>query len=308
MCTSLTIKTLNHHELFGRTMDFPTKTPWRLTFLPQHYPWQPITATTQFNSHFAILGGMRHINSHYLIGDGINTAGLCCAELYFPVEATYHEQLVVGKINLSPQDFTTWLLSENGSVAEVASKLEQIALIKTQWYDHDGIYPFHWLITDKTGTTAVIEPTGFNLALQNNPVNVLTNTPPLAKHIANLNRFLGLPGMEFNSRTVAAIKKHTGTLPQRKIPTDRFIKAALARWQNVPADVPAATIELFNLLDSVSIKKENDRHDYTHYEGIIDVNTRTYWFKGLATGKLTITTLTNATANYSTAHTFEMEE
>ena len=40
MCTVLT---LDQEKLFGRTMDFPPRTPWRLTFLPAGYRWRPVS-------------------------------------------------------------------------------------------------------------------------------------------------------------------------------------------------------------------------------------------------------------------------
>lgn len=304
MCTSLTIQTLEQHQFFGRTMDFPTKTPWQLTYLPSHYQWQPKTGLLSFSSQHSILGGMRHTADHFLIGDGINDAGLCCAELYFPVEATYYKQPVSGKINLSPQDFTTWLLSENESIAQVRTKLDQIALVGIDWYDHDGVYPFHWLLTDQTGQTVIIEPTTLSLTSQPDPVLVLTNTPPLHKHITNLNQFLGVAGDQFNAATITAIRQFTGSLPTRRIPTDRFIKAALMRWQNMPTNTAGTLTALFDFLDTVKIPKENDRHDYTHYEGIIDVNTIAYWFKDIQSGKTVEANLATAKNNYSSPHIF----
>ncbi|WP_137596676.1 linear amide C-N hydrolase [Paucilactobacillus kaifaensis] len=304
MCTSLTIKTLDQQQLFGRTMDFPTKTPWHLTYLPSQYQWQPKTGVRSFNSKHAILGGMRYINNHFLIGDGINEAGLCCAELYFPVESIYYDKPVTGKLNLSPQDFTTWLLSENSSIAQVKKQLDQIALIGIDWYDHDGIYPFHWLLTDLTGQTVIIEPNELNLHLKNDPVNVLTNTPALAKHITNLNRFLNLNGNQFNEDTINAIQNFTGTLPNRHIPTDRFIKAAFTRWQIHPQDLVEGEATLFNFLETVKIQKKNDRHDYTHYEGVINVNAQTYQFRDVASNTLTSQVLANVIAKYDTAHIF----
>ena len=122
MCTSLTVPSYSNEQLLGRTMDFPTKTPWRLTYLPVNFEWQPVTGTTKYQSKFAVLGGMRHIQDWYLIGDGVNSAGLSVAELYFPVESNYYDAPVEGKINLSPQDFTTWLLTQNGTVKEMEQR------------------------------------------------------------------------------------------------------------------------------------------------------------------------------------------
>lgn len=66
MCTVLT---LDQEKLVGRTMDFPPRTPWRLTFLPAGYRWCPASKEQPIDDRYAILGGMRLVNNHYLIGD-----------------------------------------------------------------------------------------------------------------------------------------------------------------------------------------------------------------------------------------------
>ena len=85
MCTAISFTTRQQHRFVGRTMDFPTRsTPWRLGYLPIDYQWQSLPECDSFANDYAILGGMRQINDHYLIGDGLNSAGLWAAELYFP--------------------------------------------------------------------------------------------------------------------------------------------------------------------------------------------------------------------------------
>ncbi len=278
MCTSLTINADNNHLMFGRTMDFPTKTPWQLTYLPTQYHFRSVTGGQVFTSRHVILGGMRQTHGHYLIGDGINDAGLTVAELYFPVEATYYDAPVAGKINLSPQDFTTWLLAQHASVAEITAELSQVALIGVQWYDLEAIYPFHWVLADKTGSY-LIEPTGQQLTVRKNPVGVLTNTPNFDRQIANLNQFLNLNDANWGGATQTKVKQFNGEIPNRTIPTDRFIKTSIWKYRDAPTNLSQRDIIQF--LHTVKIDKHNDRHDYTHYYGVIDTATQEYWFQGV---------------------------
>lgn len=78
MCTVIT-----SNDLIGRTMDFPPRTPWQLTYLPAAFQWQPAVGGQVLTNRYRILGGMRHFDGHYLLGDGLNSAGLFCAELFF---------------------------------------------------------------------------------------------------------------------------------------------------------------------------------------------------------------------------------
>lgn len=286
MCTSLTITATNQHQIMGRTMDFPTKTPWQLTFLPAGYQWQPITDYQPLQTKHALLGGMRYTHHHYLIGDAVNDHGLAVAELYFPVEAHYFDQPVAGKINLSPQDFTTWLLSEHNSVAAIKQHLSQVALVGVPWYDQEAIYPFHWLITDKTGTY-LIEPTQLKLSIIRNPFNILTNTPNLGKQATNLNRFLHISSESGEATTISALSSFTGKAPDRSVPTDRFVKTALWRFRDAPLLPHLDSHTLISFLTTVQIPKQNDRHDYTHYFGAIDTNELIYYFKGVIHPALT---------------------
>ena len=153
MCTAISFTTRQRHRFVGRTMDFPTRsTPWQLGYLPIDYQWQSLPECDSFANDYAILGGMRKINHHYLIGDGLNSAGLWAAELYFPGPQVYYDHPQSHHLNLSPQDLIGWLLGTHASVAEIAAELDSVALNGVIWHDHDIVHPFHWLLSDATGT------------------------------------------------------------------------------------------------------------------------------------------------------------
>src|SRR5699024_1641809 len=107
------------------------------------------------------------------------------------------------------------------------------------------VYPFHWILSDRSGQTLVIEPTGGPLKAQLNPAGVLTNTPILATHLQNLNAFLKVPGNEFTGQTVTATKAYLASgapLPTGSVPTKRFIHTALRRWGTPPMTTTAASL------------------------------------------------------------------
>ena len=202
MCTSLTYLDTDNHCYFARTMDFPTTTPWRPIFLPRRYPWPTGLATTRM-TQYAILGGGR-LPDHFkacLMADGINEAGLVCAELYLPHAVEYATQPQVNQINLTPQAFINWALGEHQSVAAVIADLPSVNLVGASWGDDTGeVYPFHWYLSD-AHTSAVIEPTGGPLTAQPNPAGVLTNTPVLSDHQRRLNRYLAVSGNQITTAT-----------------------------------------------------------------------------------------------------------
>ncbi|CAM3087480.1 linear amide C-N hydrolase [Lactiplantibacillus plajomi] len=286
MCTSLTYTDTANQPYFARTMDFPTTTPWRPIFLPRHYAW-PTGLDTTRQTRYAILGGGRlPVNfDSCLMADGINEAGLSCAELYLPHAVNYQAQPVAGAINLTPQGFINWVLGEHTDVAAVIADLQRVRIIAANWGDADQVYPFHWLISDQSGASIVVEPTTAVLQAQPNPVGVLTNTPILATHIANLNQFLNVPGSSFSSETAAAARTWIAAsrpLPSGPVPTRRFIHMALQRLGQ-PQLSPATVVPtLLAWLAGVQLPYQPDHeqlsHNYTHYRAVIDLRQRAYTF------------------------------
>ncbi|RRK11479.1 linear amide C-N hydrolase [Lactiplantibacillus garii] len=286
MCTSLTYTDTAQHPYFARTMDFPTTTPWRPIFLPRHYAWPTGLQTTR-RTRYAILGGGRqpqHFNS-CLMADGINEAGLTCAELYLPHAVHYQASTRPGAVNLTPQGFINWVLGEHTSVAAVVADLPRVNLVAKLWGGDDQVYPFHWFLCDATGHSVVIEPTATPLSAQANPVGVLTNTPILAQHVHNLNRYLNVTGAQFTPATTMAAKQWLNAhrpLPTSPLPTDRFVHTAIRRLGTPQLHSDQVKTTLLTWLAEVSLPydatKTNRTHNYTHYRCLIDLQAQCYTF------------------------------
>ncbi|WP_416353804.1 linear amide C-N hydrolase [Agrilactobacillus fermenti] len=284
MCTSF-ISHLNNGLYFARTMDFPSTSPWRPVYLPKEYPYRPILEPKRQRTQHAILGGGRQIDTQtYLLADGVNDCGLVCAELYFPYEAKYALQTDSNKWNLSPQDFILWVLANFKTVAEVRMHLKEINLVSSTWYHTDKIYPYHWLLLDKSGATAILEPKSTALTLTELPLGVLTNTPNMTKQLIKLRQFLNLPPDSNLATLQMALRQFKDPLPTGTIPTDRFAIAAILKSQ---LTATATTSDLFRILDQVIIPPTDafhlKNHDYTHYQTVLNPSTQTYTFHDIAT-------------------------
>lgn len=287
MCTSLTYTNGAGHHFFARTMDFPTTTPWRPIFLPRHHRWHTALKTVR-TTRYAFLGGGRlSTRQTILMADGVNERGLTCAELYLPGAVTYADTPAADGINLTPQDFINWVLGEHASLHDVVADLPQVHLINRRWGDEVYVYPFHWILSDATGQTLVIEPTELTLHAQPDPSGVLTNTPVLATHLHNLNQFLHVPGDNFTPATIRAAQHYLArqaALPTGTVPTQRFIYTAIQRWGTPLLPTTHATLrQIFNWLAAVSLPYQSKRryernHNYTHYRAIIDLAQKSYTF------------------------------
>ncbi|MCW4387164.1 linear amide C-N hydrolase [Limosilactobacillus oris] len=272
MCTVIT-----SNDLIGRTMDFPPRTPWQLTYLPAAFQWQPAIGGQVLTNRYRILGGMRHFDGHYLLGDGLNSAGLFCAELFFPVAASYEKTVRPGTRGLTPQDFILWVLGKHATVAELAANLEQVSVVGRRWFD-DNYYPFHWLLADDSGTY-VIEPLGGRLKLMRNLCGGLTNTPALADQVERLNRKLGIADRQFVPR---AVVNYQGAWPAGGNSVARFQRAVLTSWQKKPQTVEA----MATFLQTVTVPHtKKHEHNYTHYQAVIDRDRTEYRFTSCRSGK-----------------------
>ncbi|ETY73665.1 linear amide C-N hydrolase [Lactiplantibacillus fabifermentans] len=287
MCTSLTYENLAHQHLLARTMDFPTTTPWRPIFLPRRFEWHTGLATTMVARYAYLGGGRLPVNwPEPLMADGVNETGLTCAELYLPHAARYADQPAPKKINLTPQDFINWVLAQHRNLAEVVADLPHVQLVAQSWADDDFVYPFHWLLSDNTGQTLVIEPTGEPLKAQVNPSGILTNTPVLTTHLQNLAKLLDQPSSKFTTNTITAAQNwhaQKRPLPTGDVPTARFNRMALLRWGSPTVSAVTTNAIIMNWLAQVSLPYDAHRrhqlsHNYTHYRAVINATTQEYLF------------------------------
>jgi penicillin V acylase-like amidase (Ntn superfamily) len=262
-------------------MDFPPRTPWHLTYLPQGYAWRAAGMTVTNHNHYAMVGGMRVIDHHYLVGDAFNAAGLACAELFFPVAATYPTAVRPGTQGLTPQDFVMWVVGQHHSVQEVANDLANVTVIDALWYDQRR-YPFHWLLMDQTGTY-VIEPLGDLLRVRPNPLAVFTNTPALNDQLGRLARFLHLPETASASELQRALATTPFSAPRGGNSVQRFIQGSLWRWQHPTANATS----LYHFLTTVTVPHVPEHaHNYTHYQAVINLRAQQYDFHDLHSGQV----------------------
>ncbi len=279
MCTAISYRDRDHDGYFARTMDFPKKaTPWHLTYVPAGFAWQVRPSEHYLTGKYAVLGGMRLADGHFLIGDGVNAAGLACAELYFPDQVHYYSESQFYRINLTPQDVITWILTQHRSVAEVAANLDRVAIIARQWYDKDIIHPFHWILSDDTGTY-VIEPTSEQLEIKKDRLGILTNAPTLAEHQAKLAKLVG------GTPTWERLARYPKRLPVTRTPSNRYLRTALTLARQPRPSHRDAVVLGRKVLERVQMEPLEGHPDYTHYIGVIDRARLDYDFTDLEFGQ-----------------------
>lgn len=263
MCTSFSIQSKMGHNFFGRNLDLAYSVNESPIIIPRNYELEDKVTRDRVRNKRAIIGMGTVIDHHPSMIDAMNEDGLVCAGLNFEGFAYFEEKPVQGKTNITPYDFIYWTVSNFETINEVKAAISNLELVDVPLNDKTPVPTLHWMITDKTGESIVVEKTKENLEVFNNPVGVMTNQPTFDWHLMNLNRYLYVKpkqpkpvkwsDMELNMRGVGA---GTLGLPGDSHSISRFVKIAYARshMPDIEDDLSAVT-QCFHMLDYVKMVK-----------------------------------------------------
>lgn len=290
MCTSFTYQATDGSNALARTMDFTIPLNPKALMVPRNYSWVARPDQKARATRYAFTG-LGRTDEGPLLADGVNERGLSCATLYFPGFASYRPDPEEGKTNLAPSEVVFWALAHFGSVQELRSELDDLVIVDIPDKFLGTTPPLHWIVTDKTGETIVIEPVDGKLAVYDNPLGVMSNSPDFPWHLTNIRNYLGVSPFQLEPITLSGMTfepfgQGSGTigLPGDYTPPSRFLrvlfgKEAIARAEN-EADTVTTT---FHLLSSVDIPKGNVRGsagtDYTQHASVMLCGSSTYYFK-----------------------------
>ncbi|MHC5267622.1 choloylglycine hydrolase family protein [Enterococcus sp. LJL98] len=308
MCTSIGYQTKNGINFLARTMDFYVKLEAQPIVIPRNHQW-----TTAFgqpiSSRFGYVGTGRKLAS-YFFADGLNEKGLSGAELYFPNEAKYASEPRQAKLNLAPHEVLSWLLGEISHLAELETRLSEISIVAKENDLLGNVLPLHYILTDPSGKTMVIEPDGQGLRIKNNPVHVLTNSPELEWHLKNLHHYIGLQSENFSPKLFGEwpakpIGQGSGTfgLPGGYTSAERFVRAAFLCQRTKPAETAEEGMQhIFRILENVTIPRginlnADGSDDFTQYRSIMNTTERKYYLNNLDSNRLFEVELTEEVLN-----------
>jgi choloylglycine hydrolase len=199
-----------------------------------------------------------------IVADGMNEKGLAIGMLYLP---GYSEYLPADPAK-ADRSIGSWegaicLLSTCASVEEAvdALKSEKVYVAQQEFPPFKMVLPVHYYIADSTGRVVIAEWVGGKLNLHENPLGVLTNSPPFDWQRINVSNYVNLtstnvPSITLGSRTIENFGQGTGALgmPGDYSPPSRFVRAALFSHWATPAKTATETVNLgFHVLNSFDI-------------------------------------------------------
>ena len=291
MCTALSLTAKDGSHLFGRNMDIEYSFNQSIIFIPRNFKCVNKSNKKELTTKYAVLGMGTIFDDYPTFADGMNEKGLGCAGLNFPVYVSYSKEDIEGKTNIPVYNFLLWVLANFSSVEEVKEALKNANIVDIPISENIPNTTLHWMISDITGKSIVVEQTKEKLNVFDNNIGVLTNSPTFDWHVANLNQYVGLrynqvPEFKLGDQSLTALGQGTGLvgLPGDFTPASRFIRVAFLRDAMIKNDKDSIDlIEFFHILNNVamvrgSTRTVEEKSDLTQYTSCMCLEKGIYYY------------------------------
>ena len=237
-CTSFMLKADNGDVVTGRTMEFAMPLNSQLIVIPRNLAIKGVgpdgnagtglTYTTKYGVTGANALGLP------VIVDGMNEKGLYAGLLYFPGLAEFQDVTPAEAAqSIASYELATYILTQFATVDEVKAGLPKIKVNRAPQAAFKASVPLHATVHDANGKSVVIEYVGGQLQMTDNPTTVMTNSPSIGWHLANLAQYANVssnPGADFriNGQSFKPWSSGTGMngLPGDMSSASRFLRAA----------------------------------------------------------------------------------
>ncbi len=282
MCTAFC-----QHGFFGRNLDLQRVYGEEVTVTPRHFP---LTFRRQpsLNVHYAMIGAAMVAEGMPLYFEAVNERGLAMAGLSFERDCVYAPPETQGK-GLAPFEMIPFVLAQCATVEEAVCLLQGVQVTATAFDDTLPVTPLHWMLADRVRCVAV-EPLETGLSVCDDPVGVLSNSPPLSYQLTHLSEFAALQAAEPPSLFDGAVyPRHRGYglkgLPGDFTSSSRFVKAAVLRALTPPPeDEEAGMADAFHLLESVAYPRgamiaADGSFAVTQYSCVCSLENGMYYYK-----------------------------
>lgn len=202
-CSSFSLETLDQKHLLGRTYDmFGNLDGNKIAFTPRGHKinLEIEQESNIIESKYSFLGmAVLGLYSPIMV-DGINEKGLMAALLNYPSYAIYNTQPDNNEVDVHPAFFLNYLLSQCKSIEEVVKQVRGLNLTDEKVFGKE--MKVHYILTDSTGETIIIEPDQEGLVVHRDTIGVLTNSPNYLWHKTNLNNYVGVTNIHKLPQTI----------------------------------------------------------------------------------------------------------
>jgi choloylglycine hydrolase len=186
--------------------------------------------------------------------DGINRNGLHVMVLYFPKCASYSAPKA-NFINVKALDLAMLLLERCANLNDVEYLAPRVCVIDEEYPPFVGTPGIHWMVTDLSGKSLVLEPENGKLNVYDNHIGVFTNSPSFPEHIEEAEKALKKVSKYSDPN---ALSQGTGAvgLPGDYSSVSRFIRLAFFTDTLVqPKDAAEGVNYMIHVLNNFDIPK-----------------------------------------------------
>jgi choloylglycine hydrolase len=237
-CTAFQLQSQDGAFIYCRSMEFGFIMDSDLLIVPRGMEFIGTTPQGAQGLKWRIKYGYVGLNlsaSPTSISDGMNEKGLIAGSLYLPGFAEYETpDPAKNDRTLGFWELPSFLLGTCATVEEVKNALLNILVaqepVPGMW---DFVLPLHLYIGDQSGKAIVIEYVNGKRRVYDNPIGVLTNSPPFDWQLINLNNYINLTPvnvtkLNLGNMTLQNLGQGTGLLgiPGDYTPSSRFIRAS----------------------------------------------------------------------------------
>jgi choloylglycine hydrolase len=264
-CTGITLVAADGSVVRGRTLEFGRPMDSDVILIPRG---RAFTGTTpdgkdeglQWTGTYAAAGA--NGVGLPIIVDGLNEKGLSGGLFYFPDFASYQEIAASERERtIAPWQLVTWALTSFATVDEVTAALPDIRVGNATLGAWGIVPPAHYVLTDASGKSIVIEYVNGALNVHDNPLGVFTNAPTFDWHMTNLRNYISISPDPQGSLTVDGVDLDplsTGGnlfgMPGDFSSPSRFVRATIyAKMSPQAATGADAVMQGFHILDQFDI-------------------------------------------------------
>lgn len=264
-CTGLRLTAADGGVVYGRTMEWGAfDLNSRVAIIPRGYTFTGSTPDGANGRQWTVKHGVVALDmlEQDLLSDGMNEAGLSGGMFYHPGYAEYAAyDSALAEDTITAVDLLGFVLSQFATIDEVKAGLADIQVVPVVEEAIGIPVQAHWMLTEPSGKSVVIEYDNGEIVFFDNPLGVITNAPRFDWHMTNLRNYLNLSLVALPSKTLeemdfAPLGAGSGMtgLPGDHTPPSRFVRAVAWSQSARPTDTSGETIyELFRILDNFNL-------------------------------------------------------
>ena len=302
-CTGITLKSKDGATIAARTIEWAESVMNTMyVVVPRNEELQSLTPSgmdgVKFKSKYGFVG--LAVEQKEFMVEGMNEKGLSAGLFYFPNYGKYQPYDASQKDkSLADFQLVSYVLSQCSTVDEVKKALQEVRIINID----PRSSTVHWRFTEPSGKQIVLEIVNEVMHFYDNPLGVLTNSPGIEWHWANLNNYINLqpgnaPEHTFGPLELMNFGHGSGMLglPGDFTPPSRFVRAAFFQLTAPQqADAQESVFQAFHILNNFDIptgtevewgKASTDLPSATQFTVSSDTHNRMIYYRTMYNGNI----------------------